>query len=75
MVTVPFAVNRISANEKISSAQVPWKHGTDAVEGRALVFVWRSGPYLMFLNPFSENGPSLEDRVFFAAAAARPTSS
>jgi 4-amino-4-deoxy-L-arabinose transferase-like glycosyltransferase len=67
VVTVPFAVNRIRVNQRLSEAQAPWKHGTDSIRGRALVFVWRSGPYLLFLNPFSENGPDLDDRVLFAA--------
>ena len=31
LVTVPFAVNRIDVNHRISASQIPWRDGTDAV--------------------------------------------
>ena len=34
---------------------------------RALVFVGYSGPYLLHLNPFSENPPDLDGRILYAA--------
>ena len=64
--TVPFEVNRIHLNQSISRAQRPWRHATDAIRGRAVVFVADSGPYLLFLDPFSENNSALSDRVLYA---------
>jgi hypothetical protein len=64
--TVPFAWNRLGKNQDISQAQLPWKHATDGVDGRALVFINDSGPYLLFTNPFSENDAELDDRVLYA---------
>jgi 4-amino-4-deoxy-L-arabinose transferase-like glycosyltransferase len=65
--TVPFAWNRIALNHDVSTAQVPWKHGSDGIDGRALVFVTDSGAYLLFLNPYSANNADLTDRVLYAA--------
>jgi hypothetical protein len=64
--TVPYLVEKIRPNHKISAAQEPWKHATDPIQGRALVIVAASGPYLMHLNPFSRNGPDLDDRILYA---------
>jgi hypothetical protein len=66
LVTVPFAVNRIDVNHRISASQVPWRDGTDAVHGRAIVFIQESGAYLLFLNPFSENPADLDGRILYA---------
>jgi hypothetical protein len=66
LVTVPFAVNRIDVNRRISEAQVPWRDGADAVRGRSIVFIQQSGPYLLFLNPFSENPADLDGRILWA---------
>lgn len=65
VVTIPFAVNRLQVNRNVSRAQLPWKHATRTIKDRSLVFVWRGG-YLLFLNPFSVNGPDLDGRVLFA---------
>jgi 4-amino-4-deoxy-L-arabinose transferase-like glycosyltransferase len=67
--TVPFAWNRLGKNQDISQAQLPWKHATDGVAGRALVFVADSGPYLLFLDPFSENNADLDERVLYATTS------
>jgi hypothetical protein len=66
LVTVPFAVNRIDVNHRISEAQVPWRDGADAVHGRSIVFIQQSGAYLLFLNPFSENPADLDGRILWA---------
>lgn len=64
--TAPFMVNRIDVNHGISEAQVPWREATAKFHGRALVIVDRSGPYLLQLNPFSENTPDLDGRILYA---------
>ena len=63
--TIPYLVDKIRPNHKISAAQEPWKHATDPIRGRGLVIVAQSGPYLMHLNPFSRNGPDLDDRLLY----------
>jgi hypothetical protein len=65
--TIPFAWNQVVHNRRISRSQAPWRAATAPVDGRALVFVADSGPYLLFVNPFSDNQPDLSDRVLFAA--------
>jgi len=64
--TVPFLYDKSRMNHTISAAQEPWRHATDALPGRSLVIVRDSGPYLLHLNPFSENAPDLDGRVLFA---------
>jgi 4-amino-4-deoxy-L-arabinose transferase-like glycosyltransferase len=66
LVTVPFAVNRIDVNRRISESQVPWRDSTDAIHGRATVFVQQSGAYLLFVNPFSSNPANLDGRILWA---------
>jgi 4-amino-4-deoxy-L-arabinose transferase-like glycosyltransferase len=66
LVTVPFAVNRIDVNHRISESQVPWRDGTADVHGRSIVFVQQSGAYLLFLNPFSSNPANLDGRILWA---------
>lgn len=66
---LPFAVNRIEVNQRISEAQRPWRDATTELEVRrdpALVFVADSGPYLMFLDPYSANTPDLDGHVLWA---------
>lgn len=70
--TVPFAWNRLGKNQDISQAQLPWKHAAEDLERRdqrALVFVNDSGPYLLFVNPYSENDADLDDRVLYATTS------
>src|SRR4051794_7332048 len=66
VVTVPFAVNRIDVNNRISESQIPWRDGADSVRGKSIVFVQQSGPYLLFLNPFSSNPADLDGRILWA---------
>jgi len=51
--TIPFLVTKLDNNHAISEAQVPWRDAEAAFNGRSLVFVEDSGPYLVHLNPFS----------------------
>jgi hypothetical protein len=64
--TVPFLVDRLDQNHTVSESQVPWRDATDVIDRRALVIVSRSGPYLLHLNPFSENTPDLDGRILYA---------
>jgi 4-amino-4-deoxy-L-arabinose transferase-like glycosyltransferase len=66
VVTVPVGVNRAIVNRNISRSQVPWKTSADRVPRRSLVFVWRAGDYLMFINPYSSNAPRLNGPVLYA---------
>lgn len=66
LITVPVGVNRILVNRSISVAQLPWQRSSARAADHSLVFVWRSGPYLMFLNPYSANTPDLDGRVLYA---------
>jgi hypothetical protein len=64
--TIPFLYDKSAMNHRISAAQEPWRHATDALPGRPLVIVRDAGPYLLHLNPFSENAPDLDGRVLYA---------
>ena len=66
-VNVPLAAWHLARNREISVAQQPWQDVTEGIDGRALVFVADSGPYLLFSNPYASNGADLDDRVLFAA--------
>ncbi len=66
LTTVPVGLNRILVNRSISVAQLPWQRSSARAPDHSLVFVWRSGPYLMFLNPYSANPPDLDGRVLYA---------
>ena len=59
-------MNRLDVNHRISEAQVPWRDAAHDVKGRSLVFVQRSGPYLLLLNPFSSNTAALDGRILYA---------
>ena len=69
VMTVPVAVSRFDVNRDISVRQEPWRTSVEHIEGRALVFVVDTAPYLLFLNPFASNGPELDDRILYAADA------
>jgi 4-amino-4-deoxy-L-arabinose transferase-like glycosyltransferase len=64
--TVPFLVNRLDVNHRLSALQQPWQHVTDGIDRPVLVFVSRSGRYLMHLNPFSANSPDIDGPVVYA---------
>jgi 4-amino-4-deoxy-L-arabinose transferase-like glycosyltransferase len=65
--TVPFLVNQIHDNKQFSDAQAPWRDATGTHGERALVFVERSSPYLLHLNPFSTNPNDLDtERILWS---------
>ena len=53
--TVPFLYDKSAMNHRLSEAQVPWQRATESLPGKSLVIVRDSGPYLLHLNPFSQN--------------------
>lgn len=65
--TVPAAVTRFQVNREISTEQAAWRDSVEGIEGEALVFVADTAPYLLYLNPFSSNGPDLDDRILYAS--------
>ena len=65
--TAPFMVDRIDLNHGISEAQEPWRAAHATIPDHSLVIVSRSGPYLLHLDPFSENTADLDGRLLFAA--------
>ncbi len=64
--TAPFLYDKSAMNHRLSEAQAPWRHSTDALPGKPLVIIRDSGPYLLHLNPFSQNSPDLDGRVLYA---------
>lgn len=67
--TVPASVSRFEVNREISRQQVPWRTSIESIHGRAIVVVADTAPYLLYLNPFSSNGPALDGRILYAADA------
>jgi hypothetical protein len=67
LATVPFMADRLDINHGLSEAQVPWRDAESEIHGRSLVIVERSGPYLLHLNPYSDNPPDLDGRILYAA--------
>jgi len=67
LATLPGAVSRSTVNHEISVGQTPWRESAASIHGRALVFVADTGRYLLFTNPYSSNGPNLDDRILYAA--------
>lgn len=66
LATVPFAQSRLSLNHELSAPQEGWRTSVEPIEGPAIVFVADAADYLMFLNPFSSNGPGLDDDILYA---------
>jgi 4-amino-4-deoxy-L-arabinose transferase-like glycosyltransferase len=67
--TVPAAATRFDVNHDISAQQAAWRASVDGVATPALVIVADTAPYLLYLNPFSSNGPDLGDDVLYASDA------
>lgn len=65
--TVPAAVSRFDVNRDLSRTQEAWRTSVEGLDGRALVFVADTAPYLLYLNPFSSNGPELDDQILYAS--------
>jgi hypothetical protein len=66
LATVPFLYDKSRMNHNISAAQVPWRDAAERIPDNSLVVVRDSGPYLLHLNPFSENSPDLDGRLLYA---------
>ena len=64
--TVPFLYDKARMNHNISAAQEPWKEASAKLPANSLVIVRDSGPYLLHLNPYSENTPDLDGPVLYA---------
>jgi hypothetical protein len=64
--TLPFLYESAKRNRHISQAQEPWRTAAAALPGKSLVVVRDSGPYLLHLDPFSQNSPDLDGRVLYA---------
>jgi hypothetical protein len=64
--TVPFLYDKVHMNHNISAAQVPWKEAEARLPANSLVIVRDSGPYLLHLNPYSENSPDLDGPILYA---------
>jgi hypothetical protein len=65
--TVPAAVSRFDVNRDISVQQAPWRDSVAGLRGEALVYVADTARYVLYMNPFSSNGPDLDDRILYAA--------
>lgn len=66
LATVPTAVSRFAVNEELSAPQDGWRTSIESIDEPAVVFVGDTKSYLLFLNPFSSNGPQLDDRILYA---------
>ncbi len=66
LATLPPAVSRFHINSRLSTPQQAWLRSVEAIDGPAIVFVGDSKGHLLFLNPFSANGPQLNDRILYA---------
>src|SRR5262249_62034166 len=71
-ITVPFAVNRVALNHRISTYQEPWKAARAKVHAGDLVFVHDTYGYLMQINPYSRNDPGLQKGPLYAVEAGLP---
>jgi hypothetical protein len=66
--TLPGAITRFDANRDVSIEQEPWRKSVDVLPVDSIVFVQDTGPYLLYLNPFSSNSPDLDGDPLYAAA-------
>lgn len=66
VITFPLGLDRFDANRDISVQQAAWRDSVRDLPGRPLVFVADSAPYLLYLNPFSANGPDLDGPILYA---------
>jgi hypothetical protein len=62
----PFLYDSAATNRRISLAQEPWRAATASLHRKSLIIVRDSGPYLLHINPFSQNTPDLDGRLLFA---------
>ena len=66
LATLPPAISRLHVNNHLSTPQQAWLRSVEAIDGPAIVFVGDTKGHLLFLNPFSANGPQLNDRILYA---------
>jgi len=64
--TAPFLYDKAATNRRISLAQEPWRNATASLHKKSLIIIRDSGPYLLHINPFSQNTPDLDRRLLFA---------
>jgi hypothetical protein len=64
--TVPFLYDAAAKNHRISAAQEPWRQATASLHRKSLIIIRDSGPYLLHINPFSQNSPDLDGQLLFA---------
>ena len=64
-VSVPVTISRLAVNHHLSEANRPWARSLEAIDGRALVVPSPEG-YLLFINPYGDNGADLDGRILFA---------
>ena len=57
---------KLDQNHSISVAQEPWRDAETRSTGARSCSSAYSGPYLLHLNPFSENPPDLDGRILYA---------
>jgi hypothetical protein len=58
-------ISRLAVNHHLSEANRPWARSLEAIDGRALVVPSPEG-YLLFINPYGDNGADLDGRILFA---------
>ena len=73
--TVPGAITRFAVNREISEQQEPWRDSVDDADHPGAGARRRHGPYLLYSNPFSSNGPDLDGDVALRRRPAAPASS
>jgi hypothetical protein len=66
LVSVPILLDRADVNHELSLANEPWDDSLDAIDGAALVVV-SPQPYVMYSNPFGDNGADDDGRILFAS--------
>ena len=67
LLTVPVMGTRVGGRtHRISATQEAWSESVEGLDGPALVIMATSGPYVLFENPFSRNGPELDDDILYA---------
>ena len=65
LVSIPIGGNRLLVNRRMSEANEPWATSTRDLDEPTLVVTPPDG-YLLFVNPFGDNGADLDGEVLFA---------
>ena len=65
--TVPFLYDKSAMNHRISvGAGTVAGQATASLHGKSLIIIRDSGPYLLHINPFSQNAPDLDGQLLYA---------